>query len=220
MLKINFVKNLPHFQLHVDFQLKNEVLVLFGSSGSGKTTILDILAGLQHPNYGEIICNERIYFSSEKGINLSPQERNTGYVFQDYALFPHMTVKNNILFGVNCRKRENTPDYRNVIEMLNIVHLENCYPRQLSGGEKQRVALARALITGPDLLLLDEPLSALDVGLRRQCQQELLHLHKQWQIPFILVTHDLDEAEEMGDQILFIRQGTIRQKEILKGQII
>lgn len=215
MLKVNLFKKLPHFELDVEFQLENEVLVLFGASGSGKTTVLDILAGLQNPDRGEIICNNRVHFSSEKGINLSPQERNTGYLFQDYALFPHMNVKRNILFGVDCKKREKVPDYRYVVEMFDIAHLEKRYPRQLSGGEKQRVALARALMTGPDLLLLDEPLSALDSGLRRQCQKELLYLHRQWRIPFILVTHDLDEAEELGNQILFLQKGTVKQREIL-----
>lgn len=215
VLKVNLVKKLPRFDLHVDFQMGNEVLVLFGPSGSGKTTVLDCLAGLQKPEQGEIVCNGRTYYSSSHGIQLSPQERNIGYVFQDYALFPHMNVKKNILFGLHCRKGKNSAAYDYVLEFLRLSHLQERYPRQLSGGEKQRVALARALLAEPDLLLLDEPFSALDTALRRQCRQELLELHTRWNIPLILVTHDREEAEEMADQILFLQEGIIQHRDSL-----
>lgn len=213
MFNARLWKQLPHFELSVEFQLGADILVLFGPSGSGKTTVLNMLAGLQRPDRGEIVCKGRTYFSDKQRINVRPQERNMGYVYQDYALFPHLNIKKNILFGVHCRQRPHPPEYQHIVEMLRIAYLERSYPAQLSGGEKQRAALARALMTGPDVLLLDEPFSALDTGLRRVCREELLQLHRTWNIPMIMVTHDLEEAREMGDSILFLDQGAVIRKE-------
>lgn len=216
MIKAKFGKKLPNFELDVDIALTNGILAVVGPSGAGKTTVLQCLAGLQTPSWGEIRSGNRFLYSSEQRINLPARNRRIGYLFQDYALFPHMTVEKNVVYGMP--KDENTShkilSVTNVLNMLNIEHLRKRYPAQISGGEKQRVALARALMTAPELLLLDEPLSALDQDTRKTLQQELRKLQTQWQIPFILVTHDMQEAELLGDQIIRINSG---KQEIMKN---
>ncbi|SPF31924.1 ABC transporter family protein [Candidatus Desulfosporosinus infrequens] len=215
MFKAHFKKKLPTFELEVDISLSQGILALVGSSGAGKTTILQCLAGLQTPSWGEINIHDKIVFSSEYGKDVPIRNRHIGYLFQDYALFPHMTVEKNVVYGKP--KKGSNPNKAltatNVLQMLKIEHLRNRYPKQISGGEKQRVALARALMTEPELLLLDEPLSALDQDTRSSLQQELLKLQAQWQIPFILVTHDVQEAEMLGDQIIKLDHG---KQEVLK----
>ena len=209
MFKAHFRKKLPAFELDVDISLSHGILALVGPSGAGKTTILQCVAGLQTPSWGEINIHGKTVFSSEQGANIPIRNRRIGYVFQDYALFPHMTVEKNVIYGKP--KIGSTPNKvltaSDVLELLKIEHLRNRYPNQISGGEKQRVALARALMTEPELLLLDEPLSALDHDTRSTLQQELLKLQAQWQIPFILVTHDVQEAEMLGDQIIKLDHG-------------
>ncbi|WP_418792542.1 ATP-binding cassette domain-containing protein [Phosphitispora sp. TUW77] len=210
MLQVNFLKKLPAFELFVDFEVNNEIVVLCGPSGAGKTTVLQCLAGLKDDIEGFIHLNSRMLFSSEQGINVPARQRQVGYVFQDYALFPHMSVKKNITYGIpgGCKCRGN---YRmsvlEVLEMFHITHLQDRLPAQLSGGEKQRVALARALMTEPELLLLDEPLSALDPAIRFELQKELKELQRHWGIPFILVTHDIQEAQFLGDTIIRFDKG-------------
>lgn len=209
MLKAHFKKKLPSFELDVDVSLSNGILALVGHSGAGKTTILQCVAGLQTPSWGEINIHNKTVFSSELGTNVPIRKRRIGYLFQDYALFPHMTVEKNVMYGKPKKgsASEKVLTVGDVLEMLKIGHLRNRYPNQISGGEKQRVALARALMTEPELLLLDEPLSALDQDTRSTLQQELLKLQAQWQIPFILVTHDIKEAEMLGEQIIKIDHG-------------
>lgn len=214
MLSVDIEKKLNHFTLNVQFSMKNEIVVLFGPSGSGKTTILETIAGLSHPDTGSIILNETIFFETKKK-PLSVQKRKIGYLFQDYALFPHMTVEKNIVYGVSKEKQKKNNHVKAITEALGIKHLLPKYPGQISGGEKQRVALARALATEPGLLLLDEPFSALDTNTRLQCHDQLLTLHQQWKIPIILVTHNLEEAEKLGDRIYFIEKGKFQ-----KGQKI
>ncbi len=216
MLKAHFKKELPTFELEVDISLRNGILALVGPSGAGKTTVLQCLAGLQTPSWGEINIHDKAVFASEHSVDIPIRNRRIGYVFQDYALFPHMTVEKNVMYGKP--QKGSIPNkalsFPNVLEMLKIEHLRNRYPNQISGGEKQRVALARALMTEPELLLLDEPLSALDQDTRSVLQQELLKLQAEWQIPFILVTHDIKEAEMLGDQIIRLEHG--KQQEIRK----
>jgi len=209
MLEIQIEKKLPHFVVNVNLTVEEEILVLFGPSGSGKTTILNAIAGLDHPDTGRITLNGKTFFSEDEK-PLPTQERNIGYLFQDYALFPHMTVEKNIAYGVKKMEADAARERINqLVSTLGIQHLANKYPHQISGGEKQRVALARALATEPSLLLLDEPLSALDLKTRLECQEELTRLHDIWRIPFIIVTHDMGEAKKLGDKIIFLENGLI-----------
>jgi molybdate transport system ATP-binding protein len=206
MLEVQIEKKLPHFLVDVNLTVEDEILVLVGPSGSGKTTILNAIAGLDHPDAGRIILNGQTFFC-ENEKPLPTQQRNIGYLFQDYALFPHMTVEKNIGYGV--KKMSAREPIEQLVNTLGINHLQRKYPHQISGGEKQRVALARALATEPSLLLLDEPLSALDSKTRLECQDELKRLHEIWKIPFIIVTHDMQEAEKLGDKIIFLESGLI-----------
>ncbi|MEK3934482.1 ATP-binding cassette domain-containing protein [Sporosarcina sp. FSL W7-1349] len=206
MLKVQMKKELAHFELDVAFAMNKEIVVLVGPSGSGKTTILNSIAGLVHPDAGSITLDEMVFFQ-EGQKPLLPRKRHVGYLFQDYALFPHMTVEKNITYGV--RKEKQSSVVERLVYLLGIQHLLSKYPHQVSGGEQQRVALARALVTEPAILLLDEPLSALDRETRKECQSELLRLHELWQIPFLIVTHDMEEARGLGDRILFLEKGKI-----------
>ncbi|WP_181350358.1 ATP-binding cassette domain-containing protein [Thalassobacillus sp. CUG 92003] len=201
MLHLDIKKRLPMISIDVQFVVNNEIVILFGPSGAGKTTILNCIAGLTHPDSGTIMLNgSALYGNDQKPTPV--QNRHIGYLFQDYALFPHMTIEKNINYG---RK-----DSRLVDQLVNVMGIEpilSHYPKQISGGEKQRVALARALATQPSVLLLDEPFSALDEATREQCHQELLRLYQIWEIPIVLVTHDYQEAVKLGDRILEIKDG-------------
>lgn len=203
MLTVQIQKQLSHFALDVDFNVNDEIVVLFGPSGSGKTTILNCIAGLSKPDEGIIRYNHMTFFQNGK-TNVPTQKRRVGYLFQDYALFPHMTVWNNIKYGM---KEEQFA--KQLMKELHIEHLHNEYPRHISGGEKQRVAIARALATEPNILLLDEPFSALDDDTRQNSQEELLRIHKLWKIPVIVVTHNRTEAVKLGNRILYINEGKL-----------
>lgn len=213
MLNVQIHKQLAHYEMKISFEMANEILVLVGPSGSGKTTILHMVAGLIHPDCGMITSKKRIFFETNEK-PMPARERQIGYLFQDYALFPHMTVEKNIWYGVKkAQRNESREMITQLLQVLGIEHLLQKYPHQVSGGEKQRVGLARALAARPSVLLLDEPLSALDKETRQQCQNELLRLHDIWKIPFIIVTHDLDEAERLGDRIIYLDQGTIADEK-------
>jgi molybdate transport system ATP-binding protein len=216
MLKVKFVKRLPDFVLKVDLLVDKEILVLVGPSGSGKTTVLECIAGFQKPDCGEIILGEKTLFSSSKRINLPSYKRGIGYIFQEYALFNHLTVKDNIFYGVkNLPKEEKEKQLNEILKQFDIPHLAERYPVQLSGGERQRVAMARTLITKPHLLLLDEPLSAMDRKLRERLRKEIKELHGQWNIPFVLVTHCRCEAE-LGDKVFKAEKGEDKGEIIMK----
>lgn len=207
MLQVTIKKRLSDFTLETNFVVGNEILVLFGPSGSGKTTILRAIAGLLIPDEGEIAFNDQVFFSSARKTVVPPRNRHVGYMFQEYALFPHMNVKKNIWYGVKGHNRKADELYEGLVDLLHIGHLAPRLIGQLSGGEKQRVALARALMAEPNILLLDEPLSALDQETRMQLQTELRQMQRFWNIPFVLVTHDSDEAKAMGDRFLFLAKG-------------
>lgn len=203
MLQVDIIKKLKNFSINVKFSVGKEIIVLFGPSGAGKTTILNAITGLVHPDAGTIQLNNRTLYE-KKTKPMPVQKRNIGYLFQDYALFPHMTVKKNVNYGMRDEVL-----LQKLIKVIGIEHLLDSYPNQISGGEKQRVALIRALATKPEALLLDEPFSSLDEKTREECQNELLRLHKMWEIPIIIVTHDLVEANKLGDRILKIDQGKL-----------
>ncbi|ARD46922.1 sulfate/molybdate ABC transporter ATP-binding protein [Sporosarcina sp. P33] len=219
MLQVQIHKQLAHYEMKIDFKMCAEILVLAGPSGSGKTTILNSIAGLSHPDHGMILSGERVFYQSGEKPMLA-RDRRIGYLFQDYALFPHMTVEKNIWYGVQKKLRKDSKEIiHQLLQVLGIEHLLQKYPHQISGGEKQRVGLARALAARPSVLLLDEPLSALDKETRKQCQDELLRLHSIWKIPFIIVTHDLEEAERLSDRIIYLDEGRItdvkRKKQLV-----
>ena len=211
-LRVKVKKNVNGFSLDAEWEIGNELAVLFGCSGAGKSLTLQMIAGLLSPDQGSIHLNERIYFDSSSGRNLPPQERSCGYVFQDLALFPHMTIRENILYGAHgLSKVEREQQAGNMIERFRITGLENKYPSEISGGQKQRVALARALIRRPDALLLDEPFSALDNPLRVEMQQFLKEVHRKFPIPIVFVTHDVLEAYSLADKIIIYANGSVAQ---------
>jgi molybdate transport system ATP-binding protein len=186
--------------------------ILFGPSGSGKTTILRCLAGLERPDRGRILCDGTPWLDTSAGVFLQPQARGIGFLFQDYALFPHMTVAENIRFGLRGVSRsEQRRRVAEMLDMLGLAGIEARYPRQLSGGEQQRVALARAVARRPRLLLLDEPLSALDTDNRERLRRELRRILAQFAIPCFIVTHDRFEAMSLGDHMLVLERGEVLQ---------
>lgn len=194
---------------NVSFSIeKGEMLAILGPSGCGKSTLLSLIAGLRRATHGEI------YLGDQRIDGLPPQKRGIGFLFQNYALFPHMTVRENIGFGLKIRGASRFEIRRRVAEMLDVVGLkehQDKYPRQLSGGQQQRVALARALAPSPDVLLLDEPLSALDVKIRQRLRQELKSLQREFGITTIIVTHDQEEAFELGDRVGVMNEGKLEQ---------
>ena len=195
---------------HVSFGVeKGKLVALLGPSGSGKTTLLRMIAGLESPNSGDI------YIDGKRMNDVPASKRGIGFVFQNYALFPNMTVEKNILYGVNNRARDGQQrqemlDYVTyIMDTFRIQHLRKKYPRQISGGEKQRTALARAIVTKPDLLLLDEPFSALDIKTKEIVYQEFLELKHAVQIPIILISHDPREGDLFADHRLYLADGHI-----------
>ena len=206
------------FSLDVSLSCATRRLVLFGHSGSGKTLTLQSLAGLVRPDGGYIKIGDDVLYASEKGIDLPARERHLGYVFQDYALFPHLTVRRNVEFALDKTQRtlfgRPSPAARksvdDLLERFEVGHLAERYPREISGGQRQRVALARALITAPRMLLLDEPFAALDPLLRVRMRREIRALLDEWNIPVVLITHDPADVDAFADSLAVYRNGMIR----------
>ena len=206
------------FSLDVSLSCATRRLVLFGHSGSGKTLTLQSLAGLVRPDGGYIKIGDDVLYASEKGIDLPARERHLGYVFQDYALVPHLTVRRNVEFALDKTKRtlfgRPSPAARksvdDLLERFEVGHLAERYPREISGGQRQRVALARALITAPRMLLLDEPFAALDPLLRVRMRREIRALLDAWNIPVVLITHDPADVDAFADSLAVYRNGMIR----------
>ena len=206
VLEVKINKKIGNFHLDAALSAENEIVMLCGASGSGKTTFLQCLAGLAKPDHGDIQLNGAVYYSHNNGINLHPAKRKVGYLFQDYALFPHLRVRKNIAYGLS--KEKKGLEYK-LMDDFGIAYLKDRYPAEISGGEKQRVALARALASEPQLLLLDEPFSALDSETRCKMRQEVKNWHQKWQIPFIIVTHDMEDTEFLGDKIYHMKKGKL-----------
>jgi molybdate transport system ATP-binding protein len=200
------------FSLELEFETAARATVLFGPSGSGKTLTLDSIAGFVRPDQGRILLDGDLLFDAPTGVHLSPQQRHCGYVFQNYALFPHMTLRQNLEFGA---ERQPKPDRRvRVNEMLDRFRLGDVAgrrPHQVSGGQKQRCSIARALIGAPRVLLLDEPTRGLDAPLRAEFYAVLWQVAEEFGTPIVLVTHDLDECFELGDLMLVLREGRLVQ---------
>ena len=210
ILDVDIQKKLEFFELDIKFTVGNGLLAIQGMSGSGKTTILNCISGIKTADKGHIRLNNRIFFPSNDNINMKIKDRNVGYVFQNYALFPHMTVKENILFGVDKKHINYEKEMSYITDMMKIRHLMDKYPSEISGGEKQRVAFARAMIIRPDILLLDEPFSALDEDLKEDIYKDLLNIKKSQNIPIILITHNKNEAKILADKIIYIHNGKIK----------
>lgn len=209
-LEVEIEKRLGDFQLAVQFQAGEETLAILGSSGCGKTMTLKCIAGIETPDRGRIVLNHQVLYDSAKGINLPPQERRTGLLFQDYALFPSMTVLENIVGGAY--RREKSVRQRlalDMVEKMGLTALMNHYPAQLSGGQRQRTALARMLLSAPEILLLDEPFSALDSHLRQKMEQEVSMLLKGFGKTVILVSHDMEESYRMASRLAVMGDGVI-----------
>jgi len=206
-ITLEFVLRQGDFRLEMSERVEALVLALFGASGSGKTTVLETVAGLRRPNEGRIEINGRLLFSSRDNVNLAPRSRRVGYVPQDSVLFPHMDVRRNILYGA---ERGNGIDLARVLEILEIEALLARPVASLSGGERQRVALARALMSSPHLLLLDEPLAAVDVELRRRIVPSLCRVRDELRVPMIYVSHDAGEIRAIADRVIVLDRGAVK----------
>lgn len=216
-VECKITKKLHNFGLDVDFTMDKELMVIEGPSGAGKTTILNCIAGIGKPDSGIITVGKKELFNSETGLDLVAEKRNIGYLFQNYALFPNMTVRDNILYGLKNKdaykqksSRKELLEYADyMMETLGIMQLADRKPSRISGGEKQRTALARALVIKPSLLLLDEPFSALDEDTKTIVYEEFAEFKNTLQIPIILITHDHRESELFADKIITLKKGRI-----------
>ncbi len=210
-LSVRLQRRLTHFTLDVNFTVSHGLTVLFGPSGAGKSLTLQALAGLCPLDEASITLGETRWHESKTGLFLPPQQRRVGYVPQNYALFPHLNVAQNIAFGLHLRGQAAKTRIAELVHLMRLEGLEHQKPAQLSGGQQQRVALARALAAEPRLLLLDEPLSALDAAVREALREELRAFHERVHIPMLLVTHDAQEARVLADTIVVIEQGQVLQ---------
>ncbi|WP_236974315.1 ABC transporter ATP-binding protein [Membranihabitans maritimus] len=213
MIDVHVFKKLfaPDGTMELDVKLvidRHSFVTLFGASGAGKTTLLKILAGIVQPDKGQISVNDSKWYDSQRKFSLPPQKRKVGFVFQDYALFPNMTVFQNLEYASFNKKRSKSK-IDELIDLMELGGLKDKKPGILSGGQKQRVALARALVESPDILLLDEPLSALDYSMRLKLQEYLLKVHKNYQLTTVLVSHDPGEIIKLSDHIYELKEGKI-----------
>jgi molybdate transport system ATP-binding protein len=201
------------FDLDVEFEAREGVTVMFGASGAGKTLTLDCLAGFARPDSGRILLDDRLLYDGDAGVCLRPQERGCGYVFQNYALFPHMTLRENLVFAAERLPRlERHRRVNEMLERFRIAEFAGRYPHEVSGGQKQRGSIARALIVQPRLLLLDEPARGLDAPLREDLYDLLRDLRQEFRVPTLLVTHDIEAAFAVGDEMLVYHDGRIAQR--------
>lgn len=209
-LQIDITKRLGSFSLSMKAALSGERIGIFGASGSGKTTLVHAVAGLMKPDSGEITLDGTSLFNSQKGVDLAPEQRRVALVFQHSRLFPHLGVKGNLLYGYRrCRPGHRKISPEAIVDVLNLQHLMDRGVRNLSGGEKQRVALGRAVLANPRLLIMDEPLSALDDALRYQIIPYLRSVSEEFCIPYLFISHSLPEMQLMTDDVLVMDEGRI-----------
>jgi molybdate transport system ATP-binding protein len=215
MIEMDVQKNLQSAEgpmlLHIQFRIeKGCFATLYGPSGAGKTSTLKILSGLLAPDKGYLAVNGKTWYDSGRAVNRPPQERRIGFVFQDYALFPHMTVYQNLHFALG--KKGDPAMLDRLIGMIALEGLGNRKPAELSGGQQQRVALARALVQQPELLLLDEPLAALDLETRLKLQDDLLELHREFGLTTLLISHDTGEIIKLADKVFVLEKGQVNRE--------
>ena len=211
MLQVSIQKQLEAFALQVSFVLASHgITVLWGASGSGKTTLLQCLAGLLRPDAGRIACREAVWFDAERGVCLAPERRRLGYVFQDVRLFPHLSVRSNMLFGRRFRGPSGV-SFEDVVALLGLGRLLHRTPSDLSGGEKQRVAVGRALLACPELLLMDEPLTGLDRGKREEIMAYVKAIPERCGVPVLYVTHSDAERRFLADRVLNLEDGKLTE---------
>lgn len=211
MLDLRIRKNQGGFTIDAAFQSKGAgVTALFGRSGAGKTSIINMVAGLARPDIGRILLNERPLFDSEKGISLPPEKRRIGYVFQEGRLFPHLTVRANLGYGMDLiPPARRYADLDQVVALLGIEPVLSRRPAKLSGGEKQRVAIGRALLTSPSLLLMDEPLASLDAERKAEVLPFIARLSREFSIPILYVSHSLEEIMNLADTLVLMEAGRV-----------
>ncbi len=211
VLQVSIQKQLEAFALQVSFVLASHgITVLWGASGSGKTTLLQCLAGLLRPDAGRIACREAVWFDAERGVCLAPERRRLGYVFQDVRLFPHLSVRSNMLFGRRFRGPSGV-SFEDVVALLGLGRLLHRTPSDLSGGEKQRVAVGRALLACPELLLMDEPLTGLDRGKREEIMAYVKAIPERFGVPVLYVTHSDAERRFLADRVLNLEDGKLTE---------
>ena len=212
MIRADIQTTVGNFELAVDLAVDREITVLYGHSGAGKTLTLEAIAGLLTPREGRIELHDKVVFDSASGINVPPQRRNLGYLVQSYALFPHLTVAQNIAYGIGHLSRaERRARVEEIAGMFGLQDLLDRRPARISGGQAQRVALARALVRQPRVLLLDEPFAAVDSSIRRTLRRELRQLAQRLDLSVVMVTHDLTEAYNVGDRLAVIDHGRVLQ---------
>ena len=215
MIELSICKALdtPGGTMLLDIELpldQGQLATLYGESGAGKTSTLRMIAGLLLADRGKIVVNRKVWLDTEKGVNLRPQKRRVGFVFQDYALFPHMSVRRNLEYALERGQDHGIID--ELIEMVELGELQSRKPTTLSGGQKQRVALARALVKQPEILLLDEPLSALDRKMRLKLQDYILEVHRRFNLTTILISHDISEILKLSDKVFMLENGKVTRK--------
>ena len=222
-IEVKIQRKLNTFELNIDFKSDSKRIGILGASGCGKSMTLKSIAGIEPPESGLIKIEGKTVYDSENKVNLKPQKRNIGYLFQNYALFPTMTVEKNIAAGLKGKKQENAKRVREMIEKFQLTGLEKRFPAELSGGQQQRVALARIMAYKPDVILLDEPFSALDMYLKDRLQQELQELLEDYEGTVIMVSHSRDEVYRFSEELLIIDQGQIvaagKTKELFQNPL-
>jgi molybdate transport system ATP-binding protein len=206
--RLKLSDGVKELDIRIDVE-SGKIVTIFGKSGEGKTTILRMIAGLTKADSGYIKVNGKFWFNSDLKIDLPPQKRKIGFVFQNYALFPNMTAEENILFGMG---KKDLAFLEELIELMELQNVRKLKPDKLSGGQKQRVALARAMARKPEILLLDEPLSALDWEMRRKLQDEIKNINKKFKTTIFLVSHNVDEVVRLSDRVFYLNNGKIEKE--------